>query len=88
MERPGMKTRENGWGCDVGRKRKGRTTFREQYFAFKAFILKSRPQNMEAFTPEAISRVIGCSVHYAYELEAEDLQGSWNRVQESLIKNG
>ena len=43
---------------------------------------------MEAWTPEAIANVIGCSVNYAYELEAEDLKGSWSTVQGHLIKKG
>ena len=66
-------------------RRKRRAIFRDQYYAFKAFVLKSRPQNMEAWTPEAISNVIGCSVNYAYELEAEDLKGGWIGIQEHLI---
>jgi hypothetical protein len=64
----------------MGRKRKG-GTFRIRYYRFIAFILKSQPQNPGAITPETISGVIGCSVSYAHELEAERIKDSWGRVR-------
>ena len=59
-------------------------TIRERYYAFIAFVVKSQPQNPGEITPELISRLIGCSVSYAYELEGERLGQSWDNIREKL----
>lgn len=63
-----------------------RGTYRERYYKFIAFILKSQPQNPEEITPEIISDVIGCTVGYAYKLEGERLCDSWNNIKTKVAE--
>lgn len=65
-------------------KAKKQCTYRERYYKFIAFVLKSQPQNPEAITPEIISGVIGCSVNYAYVLEAERVRDRWGNIKGNL----
>lgn len=69
----------DGWGFDMA-KGAGGGTYRERYWKFIAFVLRSQPANPGEITPELISGVIGCSEGYAYELEAERLGEGWERI--------